>query len=143
MILQKEMIERPKKKQTLNKNTSGLDRVKLKLIFIDKCKIPQRLHLINLQDILVCQLLKTRNLMNGHINNISLRCSFKEKNKPDILLPFYDEANDKLYKMMRLLKKASYWKKSITLFREVSANHATLKIVNYKEISGLKTTGLN
>jgi hypothetical protein len=106
------------KKQTLNKNMVGLDRENRKLVFLDRSNNSPQIQLINLPKLLSCHLLKRKNPSTGHISNISLQCTFKEKDKEDILLPFYNEANDKLYKMMRLSKKASYWEKSINLFRE-------------------------
>jgi hypothetical protein len=106
------------KRQTLNKNMVGLDRKNKKLVFLNRSSRPQQIQLIHLPKLSSCHLLKRRNRSTGHISNISLHCSFKEKDKEDILLPFYNEANDTLYKMMRLSKKASYWEKSINLFRE-------------------------
>lgn len=106
------------KKQTLNKNMVGLDRENMKLVFLDRSSHSPQIQLIHLPKLSSCHLLKRKNPSTGHISNISLQCTFKEKDKEDILLPFYNEANDKLYKMMRLSKKASYWEKSINLFRE-------------------------
>ena len=106
------------KSQTLNKNMVGLDRENLKLVFLDRSSHPRQIQLIHLPKLLSCHLLKKKDPSTGHISNISLQCIFKEKNKEDILLPFYNEANDTLHKMMRLSKKASYWEKSINLFRE-------------------------
>ena len=107
------------KKQTLNKNMIGIDRLNLKLIFLDNSKIPQEFHLIDLYDLSACRLIKQKNDSNGHISNIFLQCIFKkEVAAPDIILPFYNEITDDLFKMIRLAKKASYWKKSINIFRE-------------------------
>jgi hypothetical protein len=107
------------KKQTLNRNIIGLDRLNSKLIFIDNSKEPQQRHLINLQDLAACSLKKERNIKNGNISEIYLHCLFKENKHPDVKLPVYNSATDDLYKMMRLSKKASYWEKTINIFREV------------------------
>jgi hypothetical protein len=107
------------KKQTLNRNIIGLDRLNGKLIFIDNSKEPQQKHLISLQDLAACNLKKERNTKNGNISEIYLHCVFKENKQPDVKLPVYNSATDDLYKMMRLSKKASYWEKTINIFREV------------------------
>lgn len=106
------------KKQTLNKNMIGIDRLHLKLVFLENSKGTNQFHLIDLQEISVCQLISQKNTSNGHIRNISLQCTFKQKDKPALILPFYDEMKDNLFKMMRLSKKAAYWEKSINIFKE-------------------------
>lgn len=106
------------KKQTLNKNMIGIDRMNFKLIFLDRSTDPQEFHLIDLQELSDCRLIKQKNHSNGHISHIFLQCIFNDKNKNDISLPFYNEINDDLFQMLRLSKKASYWVKSINLFRE-------------------------
>ncbi|MEO6814534.1 MAG: hypothetical protein ABI172_11430 [Ginsengibacter sp.] len=105
------------KKQTLNKNMIGIDRENMKLIFVDRSNIPQQIELINLNELSSCNLITQTNADKGYISNISVECAFKETNKPEILLPFYDEGKDNFNKMMRLSKKASYWEKAINLFR--------------------------
>jgi hypothetical protein len=107
------------KKQTLNKNIIGLDRLNNKLIFIDNTTVPGRRLLINLSDVAACNLKKERNAKNGHISSIFLHCFFKENKEPELKLPFYNAGIDELYKMMRLSKKAAYWEKTINIFREV------------------------
>ena len=108
------------KKQTLNKNMIGLDRLNMKLVFIDNTEMPQKIHLVNLNDLADCRLIKQTHKGNEHISKISLQCIFKQKNRPELILPVYNELNDNLYEMMRLSKKASYWEKTINLFREVN-----------------------
>lgn len=105
------------KKQTLNKNMIGIDRENMKLVFVERSSHPYQIELIKLDEVSSCNLIRETNPKNGYISNISVECAFKEKDKPGVLLPFYDEGNDKLYKMMRLSKKASYWEKTINLFR--------------------------
>lgn len=106
------------KKQILNKNIIGIDRMNFKLIFLDRSTDPQQFHLIDLRDLSDCRLIKQRNNSNGHISHIFLQCIFNDKNKSNISLPFYNEINDDLFQMLRLSKKASYWVKSINLFKE-------------------------
>ena len=108
------------KSQTLNKNMVGLDRVNMKLVFLDRSNHPQQIQLIDLPKLSSCHLLQEKNASTGYISNISLQCIFKEKNEEDTFLPFYNEANDTLHNKMRLSKKASYWEKSINLFKENS-----------------------
>jgi hypothetical protein len=49
-----------------------------------------------------------------------LKCIFKQKDKPALILPFYNEMKDDLFKLMRLSKKAAYWEKSINIFKETA-----------------------
>lgn len=106
------------KKQILNKNMIGIDRMNFKLVFLDRSADPQQFHLIDLQDVLDCRLIKQKNNLNGHISHIFLQCIFNNKDESDIRLPFYNELNDDLFQMLRLSKKASYWVKSINIFKE-------------------------
>lgn len=106
------------KKQTLHKNMIGIDRLHLKLVFLESGKDASQFHLVDLEEISACQLISQKNTSNGHIRSISLQCTFKQKNKPVLVLPFYNEMKDDLFKMMRLSKKAAYWEKSINIFKE-------------------------
>lgn len=106
------------KRQTLNRNIIGIDRENLQLIFIDNTKQQPENHLVALNDLASCRLVRKRNKGNGYIASIALHFTFKQKNKPAIILPVYNELKDDLYKMMRLSKKATYWEKTINLFRE-------------------------
>lgn len=105
-------------KQTLNKNMIGIDRSQFKLVFLNGHHNPPQKILIDLRAISECRLLKIKNKSNGYISRIYLKCIYKDKNIPDLLLPFYNEKTDKLFRIMRLAKKAVYWKKTIELFRE-------------------------
>ena len=106
------------KKQTLNKNIIGIDRVNMKLVFIDHSKDPKQTYLISLNDLASCSLKKKRHTVKGHISEIFLRLAFKQPGESVVRLPFYNARVDDLIKMMRLSKKASYWEKTINLFRE-------------------------
>lgn len=106
------------KKQTLNKSMIGIDRNAFKLIFMDGNKFPPEKLVVDLKEISDCRILKIRNKSTGYISKIFLKCSFRNNDKPDVLLPFYNEKTDKLFRMMRLSKKALYWQKAIELFRE-------------------------
>jgi hypothetical protein len=107
------------KKQAINKNMIGIDRLNLKLVFLDNSKSFQVFHLINLEDLSACYLIKQKNASSGHISKIFLQCIFKN-NSPEIVLPFYDEMTDQLFKMLRLSKKAIYWQKCISIFRQAA-----------------------
>lgn len=106
------------KKQKLNKNMIGIDRLNLKVIFLDKSAAKKQFHLIDLKALSACLLIKQKNSSTGHISKILLRCIFLQKNKAPVELLFYDEMKDDIFKMMRLSKKALYWVKSINIFRE-------------------------
>ena len=108
------------KKQSLNKNVIGIDRLNQKLIFLDKSTCISKFHMISLYNLSDCRLIKQKNKSNGHISNIFLHCIFKQKDIADICLPFYNEMNDDLYKLMRLSRKAYYWQKSINIFRQAA-----------------------
>ncbi|HET7116450.1 MAG TPA: hypothetical protein VFI29_08170 [Hanamia sp.] len=106
------------KKQTLNNNIIGIDRLNMKVIFLNNSDTKGEFHLIELNDLAACQLIKQKNSSTGHISKIFLKCIFLQKSRAPIELPFYDEMKDDIYKMMRLSKKALYWVKSINIFRE-------------------------
>ena len=106
------------KRQTLSKNIIGIDRHNMKLAFIDNAQTPSQTQVIDLGDISSCKLVKNKNRKTGHITNIALQFHFRQKNKPEIIFPVYNEFSDDLYKLMRLSKKATYWEKTINLFRE-------------------------
>jgi hypothetical protein len=108
------------KKQKLHKNMIGIDRLNLKLVFLNNSSMPNRFHVIDLRDLSACRLIKQKNLSTGHISAIYLKCIFKKKENPEIEIPFYDALHDDIFKMMRLSKKASYWQKSITIFTETA-----------------------
>jgi hypothetical protein len=108
------------KKQSLNKNVIGIDRLNHKLIFLDKSDGISKFQIINLYDLSDCRLIKQKNKSNGHISNIFLQCIFKQKDIADIFLPFYNEMKDDLYKLMRLSRKAYYWQKTINIFRKTA-----------------------
>ena len=104
--------------QSLHKNRIGIDREKLKLVFMEGSKFPPKSYLIDLREVSVCKVSKIRNKSTGYIHRIFLKIIFKDKEKKNLLLPIYNESTDKLFRMMRLSKKAQYWQKSIELFRE-------------------------
>jgi competence protein ComGF len=106
------------KKQTLNRNLIALDRANGILVFIDH-QLPEG-RVIELHELKSCRLKKERN-HKGHIAQIHLICDFKDDTKADVILPFYDERSDRLFKMMRLSKKAAYWQKTIMLFKAMAA----------------------
>jgi len=108
------------KKQSLNKNVIGIDRLSHKLIFLDKSHGISKFQIISLYDLSDCRLIKQKNKSNEHISNIFLQCIFKQKDIADIFLPFYNEMKDDLYKLMRLSRKAYYWQKTINIFRETA-----------------------
>ncbi len=108
------------KKQSLNKNVIGIDRLNQKLIFLDKSTGASKFHIISLYDLSDCRLIKQKNKVNGHISNIFLQCIFKQKHIADIFLPFYNEMDGNLYKLMRLSRKAYYWQKTINIFSQAA-----------------------
>ena len=107
------------KKQTLNKNVIGLDRLNMMLIFIDNTSNPVKTHLIPLLDLAACNLKKERN-SKGNLSRIYLDCYYKRTSNTELQLPFYDENFDTHSKVIRLSKKASYWEKTINIFREMA-----------------------
>ena len=100
----------------------GLDKLNSKLVFLEKDSSAKRFYLIDLHNLSSCRLIKKENVAQ-HICAIYLLCTFKDNSAKDIILPFYDEAKDKLYKMMRLSKKANYWEESINIFRDAPLIH--------------------
>jgi hypothetical protein len=108
------------KKQELRQSILGIDRLNQKFVFFDNRSTPASSHVIKLEDISSCRLIKQKNLSNEHINHISLNFTFKQKKIPDINIPFYDALHDDIFKMMRLSKEASYWEKRVNIFRETA-----------------------
>lgn len=106
------------KKQLLHRNIIGIDRLNKKLVFLDNRSEPAIFSVINLEDLCHCDLIKQKNL-SDHISRISLLCICKN-DLTDLEIPFYDEFNDHIFKMMRLFKKAHYWQKTINIFRETA-----------------------
>lgn len=108
------------RKQVIHKNIIGIDRLNSKLIFLDTSSSPAMFYLINLNDLAACHLIKQKDNSTGHISRIILKCIFIKGTPPPVELPFYDQSKDKISMMMRLSKKASFWKKSIDIFRETA-----------------------
>jgi len=107
------------KKQQLHQNIIGIDRLNLKLVFLDNRSVPAIFTVISLEELSGCRLIKQKNLSNGHIGKISLHCILNN-GLPDVNIPVYDALEDDIFKMMRLSKKASYWQKTINIFRETA-----------------------
>lgn len=105
------------KEQTLHRNMIGIDRKNARLIFLHTTPAGPEFSLIDLQELESCRVIREQNA-SGQISTISLQCIFKDQRKPPVLLPFYNEKKDPLYKKIRLSNKASYWEKTINLFRD-------------------------
>ena len=105
-------------KQRFNKYIIGIDRLNFVVVFLNNAT--KKFLLIRLKDVADCKIVKERNKISGHINRIYLRCIFREREKEDVILPFYNEMNDDVYKMMVLSKRAAFWAKRINIFRETA-----------------------
>ena len=105
-------------KQRFNKNIIGIDRLNFVVVFLNNKT--KKFLLIRLKDLAECRLIKERNKISGHINRIYLQCIFRQKEKEEVMLPFYNEMNDDVYMMLRLSKRAAYWAKRINIFRETA-----------------------
>lgn len=108
------------KKQVIRKNMIGIDRLNFKLVFLDTGPSKWKFHLIDMENILSCSLIKERNKTTSYISKIFLHCRFENNALSDIKFPFYDENKDDQFKTMRLFKKAFYWKKCIDIFSETA-----------------------
>ncbi|HSN10067.1 MAG TPA: hypothetical protein VLS85_13600 [Hanamia sp.] len=106
-------------KQRFNKNIIGIDRLNYAVVFLNS-KI-KKIHVIQLKELTDCRLIKQRNKTSGHISQIFLQCIFKQKEKDDVILPFYNEMNDDIYMLIRITKRAAYWTKRVNIFREAAA----------------------
>jgi len=95
-------------KKKLNKRMIGIDKVNLILVFFNNSSAQGEFHLIELNDLSACRLIKQKNDSTGHISRIFLKCIFIQKNRLPIELPFYNEMEDNIFKMMRLPKRAYY-----------------------------------
>lgn len=103
-------------RQRFNKNIIGIDRLNYVVVFLNNKS--KKIHLIRLKDICECRLVKERSRPGGHINGIFLKCNFKQKEKADVIFPFYNEHSDDIFEMMSHSKKAAIWTKRINIFRE-------------------------
>jgi hypothetical protein len=63
---------------------------------------------------------KEKNKRDGHINRIFLKCNYQQKDRGEIIFPFYNAGNDDLFMMMTISKKANNWAKRINIFREAA-----------------------
>ncbi|MBS1738166.1 MAG: hypothetical protein JSS98_16400 [Bacteroidetes bacterium] len=104
------------KSQTLNGNMIGIDRRKLKILFLNCNNGAAEVNVIDIKNVGECTVQHEINTANGFIKNINLRCTMRNTDEMQ-LLPFYHEKPDTLNKKMRLSKKASYWAKAINLYR--------------------------
>ena len=80
-------------KQTLNKNIIGLDKENRKIIFLNKKNRINSVLNIDLEDVISCNTIKTKNTDNSHIKSISLEITFSNAEKEPVILPFYHENN--------------------------------------------------
>lgn len=105
-------------KQRFNKNIIGIDRLNFVVVFLNSKT--KRFLLVRLKDLADCRLINERNKISGHIDRIYLQCIFRQKEKDEVILPFYNEQSDDVYMMLRLSKRAAYWAKRINIFREAA-----------------------
>lgn len=103
-------------RQRFNKNIIGIDRLNYTVVFLNNKS--KKIHLIRLKDICECRLVKERSEPGGHINRIFLKCNFKQKEKAEVIFPFYNEQSDDVFAMISYSKKAAIWAKRINIFRE-------------------------
>ena len=104
------------KSQTLNGNMIGIDRRKLKILFLNRNDGAEEVIVLDLRNVVECGVQNEINPTNGFIKNINLRCIMRKHGEIE-LFPFYKENFDPLNKKMRLSKKASYWEKTINLYK--------------------------
>ncbi len=104
------------KSQTLNGNMIGIDRRKLKILFLNSNDCAEEVNVVDLRNVVECSVQNEINPANGFIKNINLRCTMRKPGEIE-LLNFYKENLDPLDKKMRLSKKASYWEKTINLYK--------------------------
>jgi hypothetical protein len=104
------------KSQTLNGNMIGIDRRKLKILFLNRNDGAEVVNVLDLRNVVECSVQNEINPTNGFIKNINLRCTMRKPGEIE-LLNFYKENLDPLDKKMRLSKKASYWEKTINLYK--------------------------
>lgn len=104
------------KSQTLNRNMIGIDRRKLKILFLDGHDVAVQEKVIDLKNVAECSVHNEINPANGFIKNIYLRFAMFKPGEIEFL-QFYREKSDPLEKKMRLSKKTSYWEKTINLYK--------------------------
>lgn len=105
-------------KQRFNKNIIGIDRLNYVVVFFNNST--QKIQSVRLKDLAECKVIKEKNEPGGHINHIFLKCNYKQKERGEIIFPFYNAHNDDLFMMMAISKKANNWAKRINIFREAA-----------------------
>jgi phage anti-repressor protein len=113
-------------KQRFNKNIIGIDRLNYVVVFFnDNTK---KIHSVRLKDIAECSIIKEENEPGGHIQQIFLKCNYKQKELGSIIFPFYNAHKDDLFMLMTISKRANTWAKRINIFREAAIlkNHHRL-----------------
>ncbi|MEO8822415.1 MAG: hypothetical protein ABI366_02495 [Ginsengibacter sp.] len=105
-------------KQRFNKNIIGIDRLNYVVVFFNNNS--QKIQSVRLKDLAECRVIKEKNEPGGHINQIFLKCNYKQKERGEIIFPFYNAHNDDLFMMMTISKKANNWAKRINIFREAA-----------------------
>jgi hypothetical protein len=105
-------------RQRFNKNIIGIDRLNYVVVFYNSST--KKIDSVKLKDLAECNIVKEKNKRDGHINRIFLKCNYKQKDRGDIIFPFYNAGNDDLFMMMTISKKANNWAKRINIFREAA-----------------------
>lgn len=105
-------------KQRFNKNIIGIDRLNYVVVFSNNST--KKIHSVRLKDIAECSVIKEKSEPDGHIHHIFLKCNYKQKERGEIIFPFYNANSDDLFMMMTITKKANNWAKRINIFREAA-----------------------
>lgn len=105
-------------KQRFNKNIIGIDRLNYVVVFFnDSIK---KIHSVRLKDLGECNVITEKSGSGGYINQIFLKCNFKQKERGAIIFPFYNAHYDDLFTLMTISKRANTWAKRINIFREAA-----------------------
>jgi hypothetical protein len=113
-------------KQRFNKNIIGIDRLNYVVVFFNNNT--KKIHSVRLKDLAECNVVKEKNEPGGHINRIFLKCNYKQKERGEVIFPFYNAGNDDLFMMMTISKKATNWAKRINIFREAAVLKNTRRL---------------
>ena len=69
---------------------------------------------IHMEDIMFCQVIKTGDKENGHIQKVSLELTLRNE-QSDISFPFFDEKLDNRRDLSYRIRKSKYWKRRIQI----------------------------
>jgi hypothetical protein len=105
-------------RDTIHKRIIGLDKSRKKLLFIDRTKSAEQVHVLDLLSLASVSIVKGNNSFNRMIDGIVLECRFKDTVAEPVKLTFYDQHYDNAASLAKIEKKALCWHQTINIYRK-------------------------